>query len=411
MPPVEFNASRHHLPRYRQSTAADLCVATAAVPSDASNAAVLQLFTERRDLMSLPVLEDGRPIGLISRNIFMSQMSKPYYNELYGKKSCIAFMDKDPLIVEAGISIEDLTFRAVESGEKALADGFIITRDGVLAGVGFGLQLMNVVANMQAERNRQIMHSIEYASVIQRALLRGSRAALLDAMDDAHLEWQPRDMVGGDFFHVERYPEGWFAAIADCTGHGVPGAFMTLIASSVLTQALQRLGPRDPGALMGEVSRGVKAMLGQSEDARAQAESDDGLDAAFLWYDARERHLRFAGARMTLHLVMPGQGGLQLCEGERAGLGYVDTPLGQAWPNHSMQLAPGALLFVASDGLTDQIGGPKAIAYGKRRLRAQLQEHAAEPAVLLASRLLDDLADWQGTQPRRDDLTFFCFRP
>src|SRR6185369_13731672 len=144
---------RHHLPRFRQSTAADLCVATVAVPSDTSNTAVQQLFTERRDLMSLPVLEDGRPIGLISRNIFMSQMSKPYYHELYGKKSCIAFMDKDPLIVDADLSIESLTFRAVESGEKALADGFIITRDGGLAGVGFGLQLMNVVANMQAEKN------------------------------------------------------------------------------------------------------------------------------------------------------------------------------------------------------------------------------------------------------------------
>jgi serine phosphatase RsbU (regulator of sigma subunit) len=372
---------------------------------------VLQLFTERRDLMSLPVLEEDRPIGLISRNIFMSHMSKPYYNELYGKKSCIAFMDKEPLIVEADISIEDLTFRAVESGEKALADGFIITRGGMLAGVGFGLQLMNVVANMQAERNRQVMHSIEYASVIQRSLLRGSREALLEAMADAHLEWQPRDMVGGDFFHVQRSPEGWFAAIADCTGHGVPGAFMTLIASSVLTQALQRLGPRDPGALMGEVSRGVKAMLGQNEEARASAGSDDGLDAAFLWYDARERLLRFAGARMALHLLAPGQGGLQLWEGERAGLGYVDTLHSQDWPNHSIEVAPGALLFVATDGLTDQIGGPKAIAYGKRRLRAQLQEHAAAPAAQLAACLLDDLADWQGTQPRRDDLTFFCFRP
>jgi serine phosphatase RsbU (regulator of sigma subunit) len=406
---VEFDASRQHLPRYRQSTAADLCRETVAVAADACNADVQALFTERRDLMSLPVLNQGRPIGLISRNIFMSQMSKPFYQELYGKKSCIAFMDKEPLIVEAGVSIEDLTFRAVASGEKALADGFIITSDGELAGVGFGLQLMNVVANMQAERNRQIMHSIEYASVIQRAVLKPSRDALAK-LGDAHLEWQPRDLVGGDFYLVEQHEDGWFVALGDCTGHGVPGAFMTLIASQVLSQALLRVGPRAPGRLLHEVSGGVKALLGQTTEQRAVAESDDGLDATFLWYERATRQLHFAGARVALHVLAPGQP-LQVVEGERAGLGYVDTDPGQQWPTHVVDLAPGTLVFVTTDGLIDQIGGPKSIAFGKRRVRELLTMHADAGAPALASVLLDALAQWQGEQPRRDDLTFFCCRP
>ena len=406
---MEFDASRQHLPRYRQSTAADLCRETVAVAADACNTDVHVLFTERRDLMSLPVLDAGRPIGLISRNIFMSQMSKPFYQELYGKKSCIAFMDKEPLIVEAGVSIEDLTFRAVASGEKALADGFIITEDGELAGVGFGLQLMNVVANMQAERNRQIMHSIEYASVIQRAVLKPSRDVLA-RMDDAHLEWQPRDLVGGDFYLVEQHDDGWFAALGDCTGHGVPGAFMTLIASQVLSQALQRVGPRTPGPLLQEVSGGVKALLGQTTEQRAVAESDDGLDAAFLWFERATRQLHFAGARVALHLLAQGEP-LRVVEGERAGLGYVDTPPDQQWPIHVVELAPDTLLFVTTDGLIDQIGGPKSIAFGKRRVRELLTSHAAAPAATLAAVLCQALAEWQGEQPRRDDLTFFCCRP
>ena len=151
-------------------------------------------------------------------------------------------MDKEPLIVDGAMSIEDLTFRAEEAGEKALADGFIITEGGALAGVGFGLQLMNVVATMQAEKNRQIMHSIDYASVIQRALLRTSSAELRATLPDAHLEWQPRDVVGGDFYFFERHAGGWFAAIADCTGHGVPGAFMTLIASSARSCSISSSG-------------------------------------------------------------------------------------------------------------------------------------------------------------------------
>lgn len=431
---MEFNASRLGLPRFRLSTAADLCVETVSVSSDSTNFGVLELFTERRDLMSLPVLESERPIGLISRNIFMSQMSKPFYHEVYGKKSCIAFMDKEPLIVDAGMSIEALTFRAVESGEKALADGFIITRGGILAGVGFGLQLMNVVANLQAEKNRQIMHSIDYASVIQRAMLRTSRAALAATLPDAHLVWQPRDVVGGDFYFFARYDDGWFAAIADCTGHGVPGAFMTLISSSILTQALQTLGPRDPAALLAEVSRGVKTMLGQMEGQGGSTESDDGMDAAFLWFEPSSRVLNFAGARLALNLVPPRQGqdqeqdqvpeqdrdrnrdqrgtgvAVQPVDGDRMGVGYVDTPFDFSWTNKTVDVAPGSLLFLTTDGLIDQIGGPREIAYGKRRMRDVLLAQRGAPAAQLNQAMLDDFQAWQGAQPRRDDLTFFCCR-
>ncbi|MFC0170292.1 SpoIIE family protein phosphatase [Pseudoduganella danionis] len=408
---MEFNASRHHLPRFRLSTAADLCVETVSVASDTSNLGVLELFTERRELMSLPVLEHERPIGLISRNIFLSQMSKPYYHELYGKKSCIAFMDKDPLIVDAAMSIEELTFRAVESGEKALADGFIVSRDGGLAGVGFGLQLMNVVANMQAERNRQIMHSIAYASVIQRSLLRPSDLALAAAVADAHLEWQPRDVVGGDFYHFAQYPQGWFGAIADCTGHGVPGAFMTLITSSILSQALQQQGPADPAALLAEVSRGVKSMLAQQDASNGSSSSNDGMDAGFIWYERASRTLHYAGARMALFLLTPDSAAIQSIDGDRMGVGYTDTPADYQWHNISVDIPPGSLLLLTTDGLIDQIGGSRDIAYGKRRMRDALlaQRHAS--AAQAGAALLADFLAWQGSQPRRDDLTFFVFRP
>lgn len=405
-----FNASRRQLPRFRQPTAADLCVPTLAVPSETTNMAVLALFTERRDLMTMPVVEGQRPIGLISRNIFMSQMSKPFYQELYGRKSCIAFMDKEPLTVEAETSIEALTFRAVEYGEKALADGFIITRDGALQGVGYGLQLMNVVATMQAEKNRQITHSIEYASVIQRALLRGSDDALAATLADAALVWQPRDIVGGDFYHFQRVRGGWLAVIADCTGHGVPGAFMTLIASSLLNQALQAAGPVDPGALLAALNRGVKSMLSQHAATPASTVSNDGLDAAVLWYDTPTGELSYAGARLPLFMLGPDDADWTTLAGDRLGAGYVETPVEHSWPVRHVTLAPGSLLFVCTDGLVDQIGGPRDISYGKRRVREQLLARRAQPVAQLAARLQDDFALWQGEQPRRDDMTFFCCR-
>jgi serine phosphatase RsbU (regulator of sigma subunit) len=244
----------------------------------------------------------------------------------------------------------------VESGEKALADGFIVSRDGGLAGVGFGLQLMNVVANMQAERNRQIMHSIDYASVIQRSLLRPSDLALAAALADAHLEWQPRDVVGGDFYHFAQYPQGWFGAIADCTGHGVPGAFMTLITSSILSQALQQQGPADPAALLAEVSRGVKSMLAQQDASKGSSSSNDGMDAGFLWFDAPAAACITPG-QAGLFLLTRTSAAVQSMDGDRMGVGYTDTPADYQWHNISMDIPPGSLLFLTTDGLIDQIGG------------------------------------------------------
>lgn len=125
-------------PRFRQPCAGDLCTTVPCMTVEETNEKVMEVFNRHRELVTLPVVEGNRPIGLINRNIFMSQMSKPFRVELYGKKSCIAFMDKDPLVVDAALDLEALTFRTVEYGEKALSDGFIITRDGEFAGSATG---------------------------------------------------------------------------------------------------------------------------------------------------------------------------------------------------------------------------------------------------------------------------------
>jgi serine phosphatase RsbU (regulator of sigma subunit) len=354
-------------PRFRQPCAADLCTAVPCMTTEETNEKVMEVFNRHRELVSLPVLEAGQPIGLINRNIFLSQMSKPFRVELYGRKSCIAFMDKDPLVVDATLDLEALTFKTVEYGEKALSDGFIITRDGEFAGVGNGLQLMRAVADLQASRNRQVMHSIEYASVIQRSTLRSSLDALARACPEAHLVWEPRDVVGGDFYQFSTAQGGWFATVADCTGHGVPGAFMTLIASSSLTQAIEQHGARDPARLLGSVNRSIKQMLGQMDGHDETPGSDDGMDAACFWFEPAQGRLVFAGARLSLFVLRPGADAVDVVEGQRKGVGYMDSEFDFSWHNQELLLPAGTLVFVSTDGLIDQVGGPRAIALGKRR--------------------------------------------
>src|SRR5450830_235441 len=142
-------AGRH----MQQPTASALAVSVPTVTFEENNAKVLEVFGRHRELISLPVLENGHPIGLISRNIFMSQMSKPYHRELYEKKTCIAFMDKNPLIVDADTPIEALAAQAVESGDKTLADGFLIVQENKFLGLGSGLDLMRKMVELQSEKN------------------------------------------------------------------------------------------------------------------------------------------------------------------------------------------------------------------------------------------------------------------
>lgn len=397
-------------PRFRQPCAADLCTSVPCMTTEETNEKVMEVFTRHRDLVSLPVVEGSQPIGLINRNIFLSQMSKPFRVELYGRKSCIAFMDKDPLIVDAALDLEALTFKTVEYGEKALSDGFIITREGEFAGVGNGLQLMRVVADLQVSRNRQIMHSIEYASVIQQSTLRSSLDALARACPEAHLVWEPRDVVGGDFYQFSTEADGWFATVADCTGHGVPGAFMTLIASSSLTKAIEQHGARDPARLLGSVNRSIKQMLGQMGEHDETPGSDDGMDAACFWFEPARGRLVFAGARLSLFVVRPGADAVELVEGQRKGVGYMDSEFDFAWHNQELTLPAGSLVFVTTDGLIDQVGGPRAIALGKRRVRELLLAQRERTPAEVNQAVREALRLWQGEHHRRDDLTFFCFR-
>lgn len=403
-----LRSTRPPRPRFAQSVAGDLAVACVAVTPEHTNAQVYEIFGRHRQLNSLPVLEDGRPIGLINRTLFMSQISKPFHKELFDKKSCIAFMDKEPLIVDELTTIEQLALLTVESGEKALADGFMVTEYGRFRGLGFGLDLMRVIAEQQAERNRHLMQSIDYASVIQRSTLGVSAAALARRFSDACLIWEPRDTVGGDFYQFHDFPDGWFAAVADCTGHGVPGAFLTLIAQSALKQALERHGPRDPARLMAAVSLNVKVALGQLDGATSA--SNDGLDAAFLWFDAGSGRLSYAGARTPLLLHEPTQTGVELIDADRLGMGYADTPADARWTCKQVTLRPGTVLLASTDGLIDQIGGSKAIAFGKRRLREAMVRHRDLPMRELGQALMQELADYQGDQLRRDDLTLFGIR-
>ena len=351
-------------------SAGDLCRPVPMVAPTDTNATVRELFDQHRELISLPVVDGTRALGLIKRHTFQSEMAKPFRKELHERKSCLAFMDAQPLVVEADATIERTAMLVADGQTNALADGFVVVRGGEFVGVGFGLDLMRKVADLQEAKNRQIMQSIDYASVIQRAMLHTSREVLKTDLPDSAIVWEPRDTVGGDFFLCAKFDHGVFVAMADCTGHSVPGAFMTpdrLVAW--LSQTLERDGPADPAQLLGTLNRKIKQSLGQVGSRIVGEQSDDGLDALFMWLNQRDRLMTYAGARIPLHVLRAGAESVTTHETDRVGIGYVDTATDYRWQNRTLPLQENDLIYTATDGLTDQIGGARNIGFGKRRLR------------------------------------------
>lgn len=256
-----------------------------------------------------------------------------------------------------------------------------------------------------ASANRLILDSIRYASRIQNAIL-PAKDVLAGASRDHFLIWEPRDVVGGDFFWFRPAQAGHLVIVGDCTGHGVPGAFMTLITCGLLDRIVQSVLPDEPSRILGELHRSLQVLLGQD---RGDGETDDGLEAAACFISEAERQLVFSGARLSLWRTNGGT--VDEIRGDRAGIGYRRFAHDTAFTDVPLELENGPAFYLTTDGLIDQVGGPRRISFGKRRFAAFIAEHQARPMPEQAEALRQAVAAYQGNEGRRDDLTVLGFTP
>lgn len=248
-----------------------------------------------------------------------------------------------------------------------------------------------------------IRESIDYASAIQRSIL-PDLAHLPSAIRDHFALWEPRDVVGGDIYWCRSWSGGYLIAVADGTGHGVPGAFVTLLASGAFDKAL---GASMDGDLKGLVARFhivLQETLGQH---RAGGESDDGLELAACFIAPDRSRLFFVGAHLNLYIAEAGS--VSMIRGDRAGIGYRDTPVDQNYTLHEVPLTPGQRFYLTSDGYIDQIGGARGVGFGKTRFQKLLADIQSLPMLDQGEAIRQNLIEFQSDQRRRDDVTVFGF--
>ncbi len=253
------------------------------------------------------------------------------------------------------------------------------------------------------DASKQVMESIQYARTIQLSILPRSKNKPHE-ISDSFVMWKPKDIIGGDIFWVSRNEKGFLLAVIDCTGHGVPGAIMTMIACMALNQVVQESGQFAPGPILKELNRVVQFSLSQHSE---EAQSDDGLDIALCSVDAHSEILTFAGANLSFFIQENGE--IRRIKGDRQSIGYKSSDLDFNFKEHKIQINGKKQFYMTTDGLIGQAGGNKGLPFGRRRFLKFISEHHHYDFSYQKKALEDILSKYQGDEEQRDDITVIGF--
>ncbi|WP_355661506.1 biofilm regulation protein phosphatase SiaA [Halomonas salifodinae] len=252
-----------------------------------------------------------------------------------------------------------------------------------------------------AAAHQQLGDSIQYASIIQRAILPDNQLERHLAHHYGVL-WKPRDTVGGDFYVFRATGHGYLLGVVDCAGHGVPGAMMTMLARALIDQAIARHSADDPAALLTEIDHRGRELLPAE---RLPSSIATNMDLGLVWVDPRRERLTYAGAKIDLY-ASDGESLTRLPANKRA--------IGHRRPGHyvnqTLAIDADHSYYLCSDGFLDQAGGSHGFGFGNPRFEALLKDQAKRPLAEQMRAFEAALSAYQGELPQRDDITLLAFR-
>jgi ligand-binding sensor domain-containing protein/serine phosphatase RsbU (regulator of sigma subunit) len=249
------------------------------------------------------------------------------------------------------------------------------------------------------EKNRDITASIRYAERIQRAMLPRE-----DTFHDTFVLFMPKDIVSGDFYWMYDNGDHQFIAVCDCTGHGVPGAFMSIIGHNSLNKIVREYGITRPSAILDQLNNEVLKALRQ----RNEETINDGMDMALISYDKKKLTLDFAGAYNPLYVVRKGE--VFVYRGDRFPIGMTAISDKKSFSNQNVDIKPGDMVYMCSDGYADQFGSPEGKKFKSGKVKKLLSEICDLPICDQRTRLQQEILDWKGNLQQVDDIMFIGSR-
>lgn len=249
--------------------------------------------------------------------------------------------------------------------------------------------------------NKQIADSIRYAGVLQRSILPDHQ--LKETFGERHFVlWEPKDIVGGDYYLFHSDGGRCLTGVADCAGHGVPGAMMTMMARVGVDRAIQEVGISSPATVLHTIDSSLREILRDDQATRSIAKS---MDMGLVLLDFTARRLRFAGARIALFW----SDGVELNSMNGDHRALCDRRRG-SYRDHDLPLLTGFTYYLTTDGFLDQSGGEDGFAVGHERFTRWLLENARKPLSDQRQAFAESLARFRGDFPQRDDITILSFR-
>lgn len=245
------------------------------------------------------------------------------------------------------------------------------------------------------EKNQEILDSINYALRLQKAII-PTAAKVKSALPNSFVYFKPKDIVSGDFYWMNELENKVLIAAIDCTGHGVPGAMVSVVGANGLNRCVKEFNLKEPAAILDKLTDLVKETFESGED-----KVKDGMDGALISIDLKNKSIEYAGANNPLWIIKE--------EGELIEIKANKQPIGdfdfrKPFENHQIQLSTGDQVYIFSDGYVDQFGGPKGKKLKYKTLKTHLESnrHLSMDEQLV---LLDQTFEkWKGNLEQLDDV-------
>jgi serine phosphatase RsbU (regulator of sigma subunit) len=255
------------------------------------------------------------------------------------------------------------------------------------------------------DRTRGHIQSLTYAQRIQTAMFITSKQ-LRVLFPESFIYQRPKDIVSGDFNWARRINGKVFFSVADCTGHGVPGAFMSLLGLEFFRKITSGREDLDPASILNEMNEQFDIVFGDTEELALR----DGIDLALCAYDHKNRVLEYAGAFNPVYIVRDQE--ILEMKGDRIIVGPDNGVQRGIFENRSMEIRENDMLYMFTDGYADQFGGPEGKKFKYRRFRHLLMSIHQLPMEEQKSKLQENMMDWMGEQEDQiDDQTILGIRP
>jgi PAS domain S-box-containing protein len=251
-------------------------------------------------------------------------------------------------------------------------------------------------------QNRKLTASITYARRIQQAMLPPLNT-IQEAFTESFVLFRPRDIVSGDFYWYTQQGDLQFVAIADCTGHGVPGAFMSMIGAELLSRIINEQHLYEPGLILSELDRYICENL-----HKESSEIRDGMDIALCVINRKESYLQFAGAKNPL--CYTSDGNMQVLDGDRISIGGMTARQPVRFTTHRLDIKPRNTFYMWTDGYHDQFGGELNRKMGSRNFIGLLDRIHHLPLKEQNNMLNRHLDEWRGNSRQIDDILVMGFR-